>query len=211
MAGLMLLVRSWPLAIGAFSSAKPGSPSPMAAVQQSLGTLRNVVVALRDVTQAGPRFAVAATFDAAARATLEMFLAASGGGAVTTVGKRSPTVYQMQLPGFPRSLQAALESLAGGKLGFTVADSDDSLSWAFRTNEMPSTAMPGDPSGAKGRPPVLRVAADMAALAKLGPMVNLGRDDQAMLDALARLRRVDGELVADGDLFRLTLRAPLKQ
>lgn len=210
-AGVMLLVRSWPLAIGAFSAAKAGSPSPLAAVQSSLGTLRNVVVALRDVTQAGPRFAVAATFDAAARVTLEMFLAASGGGAVTTVGKRSPTVYQMQLPGFPRALQAALESLAGGRLGFTVADSDDSLSWAYRTNEVPSTATPGDATGGKARTPLLRLAADMPALAKLGPLVNLGRDEQALLDLLARLRRVDSELVADGDLFRLTLRAPLKQ
>lgn len=209
-AGLTLLVRSWPLAIGAFAGAKANAASPMAAVQQSLGTLRNVVVALRDVTQAGPRFAVEATFDAAARATLEMFLAASGGGAVTTIGKRSPTVYQMQLPGLPRNVQAALESLAGGRLGFTVADSDDSLTWAYRTNEVPSST-PGDPSGARARPPLLRVAADMAALAKLGPLVSLGRDDQQILDMLARLRRVDGELLAEGDLFRLTLRAPLKQ
>ena len=57
----------------------------------------------------------------------------------------------------------------------------------------------------------MRVAADLAALAKLGPLFNVGRDEQQLLDLLARLRRVDGELVADGDLFRLTLRSPLKQ
>jgi hypothetical protein len=229
-AGLMLLVRSWPLAIGAVSAVKPGAPTPLAAVQQSLGTLRNVVVALRDLTQVGPRFAITATFDAAARATIELFLTASAQngspGAATTIGKRSPTVYPMQLPGFPRQLQAAIESLASGRIGLTVADSEDSLTWAYRTNGVPSSVSPppgpnewpppsggrsGDPSGGKAKPPLLRVAADMAALAKLGPLVSLGREDQQILDMLARLRRVDGELAADGDLFRLTLHAPLKQ
>jgi hypothetical protein len=55
------------------------------------------------------------------------------------------------------------------------------------------------------------VAADLAALPKLGPLLNAGRDEQQLLELLAHLRRVDGELVADGDLFRLTLRSPLKQ
>ena len=212
MAGVLLAVRSWPLAIGTFTSAKAGASSPMAAVQQSLGTLRNVVVAMRDLTQAGPRFAVAATFDAAARPMLEMLLTASGtSGAVTTIGARSPTVYPLSLPGLPHEVAAAIESLAAGKLGFTVADSQDSLSWAFRGDEAPPTTPPADASGARARPPLLRLAADMTQLAKLGPMLNLGRDEQSLLDTLARLRHVDGDLVADGDLFRLTLRAPLKQ
>jgi len=179
-------------------------------VQKSISGLRNVVLALRDLTQAGPRGAIAATFDAAARPTLELLVAAGGGsGAVTTIGKRSPTIYPLTLPGFPRQLAAAIESLAGGKIGFTVADSDDSLSWAYRTAELPTSA----PSGEKraDKPPILRVAADLAALPKLGPLFNAGRDEQQLFELLAHLRRVDGELVADGDLLRLTLRSPLKQ
>ncbi|MDB4970680.1 MAG: hypothetical protein JWN44_6369 [Myxococcales bacterium] len=211
MAGMMLLVRSWPLALGTFGAAKAGAASPLTQIQQSLSALRNVVVALRDVTQAGPRFAVGASFDAAARATLELLVAGSGQGAVTTIGKRSPTVYAFSIPGFPRQLAAAMESLAGGKLGFTVADSDDSLSWAFRGDATPAPSAPTAATGARAKAPLLRLAADMAALAKLGPMINAGRDEQALLDMLARLRHVDGELTADGDLFRLTVHAPLKQ
>ncbi len=209
-AGLTLLVRSWPLAIGALTAAKPSDPSPLAAVQRSFGSLRNVVVALRDVTQAGPRGAVSATFDGAARPMLELLLGSVGSaGAVTPIGKRSPTVYPLNIPGFPRQLAAALESLASNKLGFTVADSDESLTWAYRTAEPPAGAPVSHDAGAKQ--PLLRVAADLATLSKLGPLINAGRDEQQLLDLLARLRRVDGDLVADGDLLRLTLRSPLKQ
>ena len=204
-----LVVRSWPLALGILGATKTtDASSPLASVQRSVGQLRNIVIALRDLTQQGPRGAVAATFDAAARPTVEMLLAAGGGtGAVTTIGKRSPTVYALTLPGFPRQLAAALESLAAGRFGATVADSDESLTWAFRAGAMPTSA----PEGAAHAPPILRVAADLATLPKLGPMLNAGRDEQQMLELLARLRRVDGELVADGDLLRLTLRSPLKQ
>jgi hypothetical protein len=204
-----LIVRSWPLALGILGSTKAtDASSPLAAMQRSVGQLRNVVIALRDMTQAGPRGAVAATFDAAARPTLEMLLAAGGSaGAVTTIGKRSPTVYALTLPGFPRQLAAALEALAGGRLGLSVADSDESLTWAFRAGAMPTS----EPDGSAGKPPILRVAADLATLPKLGPMLNAGRDEQQLLELLARLRRVDGDLVADGDLLRLTLRSPLKQ
>jgi len=208
-AGLTLAIRSWPLALGAIGATKAtDASSPLAAMQRSVGQLRNVVIALRDVTQAGPRGAIAATFEAAARPTLEMLLAAGGSsGAVTTIGKRSPTVYALTLPGFPRQLAAALESLAGGRLGLSVADSDESLTWAFRAGALPTSA----PEGSAGKPPILRVAADLATLPKLGPMLNASRDEQQLLELLARLRRVDGDLVADGDLLRLTLRSPLKQ
>src|SRR5207245_1278236 len=148
-----------------------GDVSPLSAMQQSLGTLRNIVVALRDVTQAGPRGAVTATFDAAARQKLELLLAASGTkGAVLNVGKRAPTVYPVALPGMPRELAVALESLAGGQLGFTVADSDESLKWAYRSTEA-AIAM-SDDSSAGGKPPLMRVAADLRAVAKLGPLVH---------------------------------------
>ena len=208
LAGATLLVRSWPLAIGAATAAKPGDSSPMATVQQSFGALRTVVLALRDVTQSGPRGAISATFESTARSMLELLLSTSAQpGAVTTIGKRSPTVYAVNIPGFPRQLAAALESLAGGKVAFTVADSDEALTWAFRSAELPTSA----PADGKSSPPLARVAADLTALSKLGPLLNAGRDGQQLLDLLAHLRRVDGELVADGDLFRLTLRSQLKQ
>jgi len=57
-----------------------------------------VVFALRDVTQAGPRGAVSATFDR----PRARYRAGSGDGgaarAVTSIGKRSPTVYAGQRP-----------------------------------------------------------------------------------------------------------------
>lgn len=208
-AGMTLLVRSWPLLLAALSGTKTDAASPAAAVKQSFSGLRNVVFALRDVTQAGPRGAIAGTFDGASRPNLEALLAAGGSrGAVTSIGKRSPTIYPLTLPGFPRQLAAALESLDAGRIGLTVADSDESLTWAYRTAELTAGA-PSDDRAAK--PPILRVAADLAALPKLGPLLNAGRDAQQLLEVLAHLRRVDGDLVADGDLLRLTLRSPLKQ
>lgn len=205
--GGAVLMRAWPLALGTFGAPAPGASSPLSSLQQSVGALRTVVVALRDVTPAGPRGAVTATLDAAARPMLELLLGAAGSpGAVTTIGKRSPTVYPLQVPGMPRELAAALESLVAGKLAFTVADSDDSLRWAFRAAEMPTSA----PADATAPRPLLRLAADAAQLAQLGAQLG-GKSDQPLLDLVARLRRVDGDLVADGDLLRLTVRSPLKQ
>jgi hypothetical protein len=135
---------------------------------------------------------------------LELLLATGGSGSTTTIGKRAPTVYSLAIPGMPRQVAAALETLAAGRVGFTLADSDESLSWAFRAGD-------GAAAATGGKPPLMRVAGDMAELAKLGPLINVGRDGQQVLDMLARLRRVDGDLVADGDLFRLTLHSALKQ
>ena len=208
MAGLDLIVRSWPLAIGTFTASKKNDAgSPLAALQQSFGAMRNMVIAIRDVSQAGPRGAITATFDPSARQMLELLLAAAGGGTTTTIGRRSPTVYGLAIPGLPRQVSAALETLAGGRVGFTVADSDESLTWAFRSGDAAAT----DVGGGRGKPPLMRIAADMAEVAKLGPLLNAGRDQQQVLDMLARLRRVDGDLIADGDLFRLTLHSSLKQ
>ncbi|MGZ3408205.1 MAG: hypothetical protein ACXVAN_17270, partial [Polyangia bacterium] len=209
LAGLTLLVRSWPLAIGAMAAPKAGDTTPLATMQKSVGALRTLVFALRDVTQSGPRGAISATFESSARSMLELLLSTSAQpGAVTTIGKRSPTVYAVNVPGFPRQLAAALESLSGGRVAFTLADSDEALTWAFGKGEPPATSAPVD---GRSKPPLARVAADLAALSKLAPLLNAGRDEQQLFDLLARLRRVDGELVADGDLFRLTLRSPLKQ
>jgi len=158
-AALTVAVRSWPLAIGAATvPGTPDAPNPLAAIQGGVAALRNVGMVLRDITQAGPRFAIGATFDAGARFTLTTLLAPSGQGAVTTMGKRSPTVYSFVLPGIPRQMAAALETLAGGRLGFTVADSDDSLSWAFRGDATPAPAAPTAATGAKSTPPLLRLA-----------------------------------------------------
>jgi hypothetical protein len=204
MAGALLALRSWPLAIATLLATPAPTDSPLQALKQSLGTLRTLVFAVRDFSAAGPRFAVAASFDSAARATLEMVLGTSGGaGAVTTMGKRSPTVYSLQLPGMGRSAAAALESLAGNRLGFTVADSDESLAWAYKAGD-------GASVGATASPPLARLDADTTALARLGPVLNAGRDEQAVLDLLAKLRHVDGTLAADGDLLRLSLHAPLR-
>lgn len=201
--------RSWPLFLGMFT--RPDPSSPVAAVQKSLAGMRTVVAVLRDLTQAGPRGALSGTFEAGSQSSLDALLASSAGGrgVVTSIGKRSPTIYPLTLPGFPRQLAAALESLAAGRIGLTVADSDETLTWAYRTAGLPTSA----PSGEKrdDKPPILRVAADLAALPKLGPLLNAGRDEQQLLEVLAHLRRVDGDLVADGDLLRLTLRSPLKQ
>jgi hypothetical protein len=208
--GLPLLVRSWPNAFAALA-VKSGGPSPFGGLQPSLTSVRNVVLALRDAGARTARFAIATTYDPAARPTVEPVLAASGKGAVTTLGARSPTVYSLLLPGFPRRLTAALETLTGGRLGLTVADSDDSLGWAYRASEPPAPAASPQPAGARTKPPVARVAADMAAVARLGPLFRADRDEQGLLDMLAHLRHVDGEVTADGDLLRLTVRAPLKQ
>jgi hypothetical protein len=55
------------------------------------------------------------------------------------------------------------------------------------------------------------VSLDTAALGKLVPLLQLGPNGQPAVDLLTRLQRLDADLVADGDLLRLTLRAPLKQ
>ena len=131
-------------------------------------------------------------------------------GAVTPIGKRSPTVYPLNIPGFPRQLAAGARvarrqqaRLHARRLG-RVADV------GLSHRRAAGRARPAA-DDARAKPPLLRVAADLATLSKLGPLLNAGRDEQQLLDLLARLRRVDGELVADGDLLRLTLRSPLKQ
>jgi hypothetical protein len=205
MAGAMLALRSWPLAIGTIMGAALPPESPLGALKQSLGTLRNLVVAVRDFSATGARFAVAASFDGAARPMLELMLVATGGsGAATTLGRRSPTVYSVQLPGLAKPAAAALESLAGNRIGFTVADSDESLAWAYRA---------GAPPAPVASLPLLRVDADAAALSRLAAALAGGSaspDEQVLIELIAKLRHVDGAVAADGDLLRLSLHAPLR-
>jgi hypothetical protein len=204
-AGLLLLLRSWPLAIGTLAGSTPPAGSPLLMLKQSIASLRTVVVGLRDFNANGPRIAVAASFDASTRGSFELMLAAFGGGAgaVTKVGKRSPTIYSLQLPDSSRPpLAVGLETMAGGRFGLAVGDSDESLAWAYKTGDGATSRI--------AQPPLARLSADATLLGRLGSMLGLGSDQQAVLDMLARLRRVDGTLAADGDLFSLTLHAPLK-
>jgi hypothetical protein len=103
-------------------------------------------------------------------------------------------------------LVGALETLPSGSLALTVADNEDSLTWAFRT----ATAMPGGKAAAPSLPPIFAMHVDGAEVAKLAQAFKPGADSQALLDFLAQLRRLDADAAADGDLFRVTVRAPVR-
>ena len=122
---------------------------------------------------------------------------------MTKIGQRSPTIYSLKLPDSARPpLAVGLETLPAGRFSLSVADSDESLAWAYKT---------GDSATAKAaHPPLARLSADATLLSRLGPMLSVDSEQQALLDILARLRRVDGTLATEGDLFSLTLHAPLK-
>ncbi len=202
--GVLLMLRSWPLALGTLASTTPPPGSPLTMLKQSLATLRNVVIGLRDFSASGPRLAAAASFDASARGSFELMLAAFGGGSGVAgpVGKRAPTIYSLKMPDSSRpAFAVGLENVAGGRFGLAVADSDESLKWAYKA---------GDSAAKTEHPPLARLSADASLLSRLGPIFNASSGEQAMLDLLARLRRVDGALTAEGDLLSLTLHAPLK-
>lgn len=196
-AGVALAVRSWPLAFGAIAEQPP---QQAATIKPILSALRTVTLALRELPVAGarPHFAVAATFDGSARALVDAALAAMpgvGAAADQTFGKRQASVRALALPGFGTA-SAGLAALPDGKFELAVTDSDGTLGWAYRAGD-----------AAASRPPVARVAADLVAIARWASDVHVF--SQAQGEFLARLRRVDGELVQDGDMFRLDLRAPL--
>jgi hypothetical protein len=192
-AGATLFVRSWPLALAAVAAAPPAS---LAALRPVLGGLRTIVVALRDVAAATgrPRYAVGMTYDEAVRASIEPALTAPG--TQKTVGKRSAMVYPFSVPSYGFNATVGIDALPNKRFQLTVADSEDSLGWAYRAGD-----------AATARPPVMRVAADLVALSKAGVALKLWREGQA--DFLARLRHVDGELRSDEDTLRLDLHAPL--
>lgn len=205
-AGATLFVRSWPLALGALGAAPPSATaSTLAQIRPVLSGLRTMVLALRDVPPdaRAPRFAVGATFDSAARALVEAALAATnpsgGAGTPQTIGKRNATLYplDLRLIGMKEG-SVGIETLPANHFGFTVADSENSLGWAYRVGD-----------AAAARPPVLRVAVDLIALDRMGEQLHAWRDE-GQGEILTQLRRVDGELTSDGDMLRLDLHAPLK-
>jgi hypothetical protein len=207
---LTLFTRSWPQAIGALLSDGGKSGNPMQAqILAAFGSLRTVVLVMRDLTHTSARWAVGATLDPEAKSILEIFLGASSGGSAPAplkVGKRSPMVYHLNLDGTAAS--AGVETLTGGMVSALIADSDESISWSLRT----ATLMPGKTAAPAEPTPILAAYLDGPAVIKMLPELRLSRSDEAALaQGLARLRRIDARLTAEGDLFRLTVRAPVKQ
>jgi hypothetical protein len=192
-AGGVLIVRSWPLALGALAATPP---TQLAAIKPLLSGLRTIVLALRDfpASRSRPRFAVGATFDDGVRSQIEAAL--SPPGTQQTIGKRNATVYSLTLSNLGFAATVGIDALANHRFQLTVADSEDSLGWAYRMGD-----------AAAARPPVMRVSADLLALVKAGEALSYWRPGQA--DFVAHLRRVDGELSSDGDTLRLDLHAPL--
>jgi hypothetical protein len=163
---------------------------------------------IRDAGAQAVQFALAATFDAAARPLFETLLAAVGAsGAPKTLGKRSPTVYAISSPAIG-NFAAGLETLQSGPLLFTFADSEESLQFAYRA----PTLMPGaaPPPSAPGPTPIASVRLDGGMVARLLQSEGAGESAKPALDFLTRMKRVDADVAADGDLFRVTVRAPIK-
>ncbi len=202
-----LAVRSWPNAVGALLAGKAGN-AVAAPMLSTFGNLRTVVLALRDANAQGVKWALGATLDASARTLVETLLgAASGGkgGSPMPMGARSPTVYHIDVEGQPAA--AAIESPAAGPLAFTLADSDETISWSYRTATRMPNAPPAPPPGAL---PLAMARFDTPALARLSPLLKLGRQADAFFERLAKLRRLDADVVAEGDWLRLSVRAPVK-
>jgi len=216
-AGTTLFVRSWPQAIGSLLSGGVKGNPMQAGLVNAFGSLRTIVLVLRELSISGAgqgatqkaKWAVGATLDPQAKSMLDLFLGASSGGAAPTalkVGKRQPMVYHLDLDG--NAASAGVETLASGKVSLLVADSDESVAWSLRT----ATPMPGKALPPPDPVPIAAAFLDGAQLVRMLPALRLGASDEKTLtQALARLRRIDARLTADGDLFRLTVRAPVKQ
>jgi hypothetical protein len=211
-----IAVRGWPLAAAAGLAQldKPETKQASAgfdlsSVMAAFGQLRNVVVMVRDVSGQSAQFAVSTTFDNAAKPMLDLLLAAFGGGgtAKSLAPNRTPTVYSVANPAVGNFV-GAVETLPKGQVMFTLADSDESLLAAYRK----PTLMPGAaPVPARSVTPIAAIHLDGGLVAKL--VTNAGASGDGVrpaLDLMSRLKRVDADLAADGDLFRLTVRAPLK-
>jgi hypothetical protein len=202
-------VRSWPQAIGAVAG-KPPAPSGAGdtfnQAVQAFGKLRNLVLVARDGADGvqSIRYMVGATLDAEAKPLIESLLAIAGQGTQQTFGARSPTVYS--LGALLANLTVALEPLKSGPLTVTLADSNETLGWSLRTL-IPVGAPPTPQST-----PLVRIALDGNALAKMLPSLQLGeKDERTLTQLLTRMRRLDGDAVIDGDRFRVVLRAPMTQ
>jgi hypothetical protein len=212
-----LIVRSWPNAIatlmaeGDSTSVKAPSQLSLGGSQLSMalsvfGQLRNLVIAVRDWNEKTARFAATSTFDPSAQQLLVGLLQLLDPEAeAKTIGSHSVKLYRGGADqGLP--LVGALETIGTRTVALTIADSEESLAWAFRS----ASAMPGAKAPAPPVPAIFSLHLDGAEVAKL--LQPLTRPDvQSLLDFLARLRRLDADARADGDLFRLTVRAPVKQ
>jgi len=215
-AAASLIVRSWPNAIATLmaegNSTSVSAPSKLTLGGSNLtmalsvfGQLRNVVIAVRDWSEKSARFAATSTFDPSAQQLLLSLLQLLDPEAESkTIGSHAVKLYRGGADlGLP--LVGALESLGERSVALTIADSEESLAWAFRT----ATAMPGA-TPAPATPAIFTAHVDGAEVSKL--LQPLTRPDvQSLLDFLARLRRLDADARTDGDLFRLTVRAPVKQ
>jgi hypothetical protein len=207
-----VFARSWPQALGAvlteaLGAQRTGSDPMMSRVLDMLGQLRNVVAVLRDGGQVGARWALGATLDAPAKALLALTLGLTSTAPAQpmTVGSRSPSVYHVSWGAVTAA--AGLESLPSGVVSFTIADSDDSLGWSLRrATPAADVRTPAEPL------PIAAAFLDGVQVAKLLPWFHLSRSDQKSLgEVFSHLRHVEARLTADPDLFRLTIRAPLKQ
>lgn len=202
-----ILTRAWPQALGALLSGGGLSAAggPMAPLVQSFGQLRNVVLMLRDATANATQYAITATLDPAARQLLQMLLASAGGAATPTpMGKRTPSLYRLALGGTQAT--AALDALPAGPLAFTLADSDESVGWAYQA----AVPLPGAAAPAPRATPIAALYLDGVQLKRLAPLLAVGRDGAQLFDKLARLGRLDAEVTVDGDVLRLSARAPLR-
>jgi hypothetical protein len=210
-----IVLRGWPLVAAAGladlnkPSTKQSTGLDLGAALNMFGQLRNVVLMVRDATSPQQaQFAIAATFDQPARTLIETLLSAFGSGATPKplAPRRTPTVYAISNPSLG-SFVGALENLPKGQVMFTFADSEESLQLAYRK----PTPMPGQQTTPAPRTtPIASVHLDGGMVGRI--FSNLGAADSAKsaVDLMARLKRLDGDLAADGDLFRIVLRAPLK-
>jgi hypothetical protein len=210
--GLGVFVRSWPQAVGTALGEvqKPQNQQqlgPLASALALFGQLRNLVIILRDVSNLqAPQFALAATFDGQARTLLEGILSLLGAtGADKLIGKRTAKVFTISSPAVGNFV-AALETLGTGPLLFTFADSEESLKFAYRVPTPMPKAAPAPP--ATQATPIASFHLDGGVLAKMGLASTPGA--KPALDFIARLKRLDAYLAADGDLFQLTAHLPVK-
>ncbi len=201
-----VLVRSWPQGIGAALAAGTSGKSQdpmMAGLVGTIGKLRNLTFVLRNSDSQSVRGVLSSTFDPQARGMLELLLAsAPGGGVEKPIGKRTPKVYTLNF-GDLNGIIAALETLSAGTAAMTIADSEESLTWALKP---PLSARNSAPL------PLLSAHLDGVMLSKMPMMGLLGSEAaQRFVEELKRLKRIDARVTADGDLFRVSVRAAVKQ
>jgi hypothetical protein len=217
--GAALILRSWPQLIGAYlgvAQTNAQQLGPLAQATQMFGQLRNVLFVLREMGPPSLQFAVSATFDAAAKPLLETILSVvaaaglGGGGAPAaaprTLGRCSPSLYNVAVSDAGEFV-AGLETLKSGPVQLSVADSEQSIGWACRK----LTPMPGGapaPAAPAGPTPLAALHVDGGLIGRLASQ--LGNANAQLNALIARTKRVDADVIADGDTLRLTVHAPIK-